>query len=104
MTDNGRTAGDPTDPTNNHDIVEAALRRMPRELALQSLDDMRRWHTRHKSVRAAQACGARVAPLYRRPLSEQLLEEATRRARSDDRTWTVWDAYAAKVRGMEAQA
>jgi hypothetical protein len=86
------------------DPIEAAARRLPREVAAKALDDIARWIDFRQTILDQLELGVRVAPLYRRPLSEQMAYEASRRARIDDRSWTIWDAYSARLRQMEAQA
>lgn len=81
-------------------LVARALARLAPEQAARALADVAAFLEQHARVMAAPA---RVAPYWRRPLAELLAAEGTRRARIDDRTWTVWDAYGARLRKLEAQ-
>lgn len=84
------------------DLIEAALGRLTPALAKQALDDLADFLRRRAVMVAAAERGFRVAPYWLQPLPDLLAVEAARRARMDDRTWIVWDAYAARERSLTA--
>lgn len=84
------------------DLIEAAVGRLPFTLAKRALDDVAVFLRRRAAMVAAAERGCRVAPYWLQPLPDLLAVEAARRARMDDRTWIVWDAYAARERSLTA--
>jgi len=85
------------------DLIDAALGRLTPALAKQALDDIAAFLRRRAAMVAAAKEGCRVAPYWLQPLPDLLAGEAARRARIDDRTWIVWDAYAARERRFDGR-
>ena len=85
------------------DLIDAALERLSPSLAKRALDDIADFLRRRAAMVAAAEQGCRIAPFWLQPLSDLFAYEAIRRARIDDRTWIVWDAYAARERRFDGR-
>ncbi|WP_409059964.1 hypothetical protein [Streptomyces sp. SYP-A7185] len=87
------------DRTGMRRALESLADPADRRRFLRDFDHFRMVREHHE---LAAERGVRLAPLYRRAVSEQLAHEADRRRSNADVTWRVWDAAATAAARAEA--